>query len=94
MSVPEAHGDYIGWAIGIAGMVIGSAIGIYAILDVRKVKSRLQRVVDNQDGMLKQIRGFLLGMKPSVNGDVQHQINDQLEYLKKLEASIKAESGR
>lgn len=76
-SLPE--GDHVGWAIAVLAIIVG----VYAIWDVRRAKSRLERLVEVHRLAVAEARSFLLGIKPTVSENVRTQINDHLAGIHK-----------
>ena len=86
--LPE--GDHIGWVIALIAIVVA----LYGIWDVRRAKSRLERLAEVNRLAVGEARSFLIGIKPAVPTSVQTQINDHLEGIKKRLAEAEAISSR
>ena len=82
--LPE--GDHVGWIIAFIAIVVA----VYGIWDVRRAKSRLERLVEVNRLAVGEARSFLLGIKPAVPATVQTQINDHLESIKRRLADADA----
>lgn len=86
--LPE--GDHVGWIIALIAIIVA----IYGIWDVRRAKSRLERLAEVNRLAVGEARSFLLGIKPAVPGNVQTQINDHLEGIKRRLDQADAISGK
>jgi hypothetical protein len=76
--------DIIGWLIGLVGI----AVGIFAVFDVRRRRKIAERLIQYQSETIHNLHGFILGLKASPTVDVT-QVNDRLEFVKQRSEEFK-----
>jgi uncharacterized membrane protein HdeD (DUF308 family) len=71
---------------GIAGVVVG----IFAVVDARRERSKRERAVIAARALIERNYGMWIVMKPAVSGQFEHAINDGLEAINAARTTLEA----
>lgn len=61
---------------------VGLVVGIFGIVDARRQRSKVERMLQLDRGTIHELNGFLIGLKPSLSPPQAQLVNDRLQLIK------------